>query len=47
MPEGHAKAPRILVIEDNAVTGQLIRSQLTSSGYETLKCERPETRPGK
>src|SRR6266853_129408 len=36
------KAPRILVIEDNAVTGQLIRSQLTSSGYETLKCERPE-----
>ena len=36
------KAPRILVIEDNAVTGQLIQSQLTSSGYETLKCERPE-----
>jgi PAS domain S-box-containing protein len=36
------KAPRILVIEDNAVTGQLIRSQLTSSGYETLKCEEPE-----
>jgi len=28
------KAPRILVIEDNAVTGQLIQSQLTSSGYE-------------
>src|SRR6267142_4686351 len=36
------KAPRILVIEDNAVTGQLIQSQLTSSGYETLRCERPE-----
>jgi PAS domain S-box-containing protein len=36
------KAPRILVIEDNAVTGQLIQSQLTSSGYETLKCEQPE-----
>ena len=36
------KAPRILVIEDNAVTGQLIQSQLTSSGYETLKCGRPE-----
>ena len=36
------KAPRILVIEDNAVTGQLIQSQLTSSGYETLKCARPE-----
>jgi signal transduction histidine kinase len=27
-----SKAPRILVIEDNAVTGQLIQSQLTSSG---------------
>jgi CheY-like chemotaxis protein len=36
------KAPRILVIEDNAVTGQLIQSQLTSSGYETLKCGQPE-----
>jgi PAS domain S-box-containing protein len=36
------KAPRILVIEDNAVTGQLIQSQLTSSGYETLKCAHPE-----
>jgi PAS domain S-box-containing protein len=36
------KAPRILVIEDNAATGQLIQSQLTSSGYETLKCSRPE-----
>src|SRR6267143_6162155 len=37
-----SKAPRILVIEDNAVTGQLIQSQLTSSGYEALKCERPQ-----
>jgi CheY-like chemotaxis protein/anti-sigma regulatory factor (Ser/Thr protein kinase) len=36
------KAPRILVIEDNAVTGQLIQSQLTSSGYETLRCAEPE-----
>jgi PAS domain S-box-containing protein len=36
------KAPRILVIEDNAATGQLIQSQLTSSGYETLKCSQPE-----
>jgi PAS domain S-box-containing protein len=36
------KAPRILVIEDNAVTGQLIQSQLTSSGYETLRCDKPE-----
>jgi PAS domain S-box-containing protein len=37
-----SKTPRILVIEDNAVTGQLIQSQLTSSGYEALKCGRPE-----
>ena len=36
------KAPRILVIEDNEATGQLIQSQLTSSGYETLKCAQPE-----
>jgi len=36
------KAPRILIIEDNAATGQLIQSQLTSSGYETLKCGQPE-----
>jgi PAS domain S-box-containing protein len=36
------QAPRILVIEDNAATGQLIQSQLTSSGYETLRCGQPE-----
>jgi signal transduction histidine kinase/CheY-like chemotaxis protein len=36
------KAPRILVIEDNAETGLLIQSQLTSSGYETMKCDQPE-----
>ncbi|MGC2467809.1 MAG: CHASE3 domain-containing protein [Candidatus Acidiferrum sp.] len=36
------KAPRILVIEDNPATGQLIQSQLTSSGYETLRCDQPE-----
>ena len=36
------KAPRILVIEDNPATGQLIQSQLASSGYETLKCSEPE-----
>ena len=36
------KAPRILVVEDNEATGQLIQSQLTSSGYETLKCGQPE-----
>src|SRR6266852_8205153 len=36
------KTPRILVIEDNAATGLLIQSQLTSSGYETLRCDQPE-----
>ena len=36
------KAPRILVVEDNAATGQLIQSQLTSSGYDTLRCDQPE-----
>ena len=36
------KAPRILIVENNAVTGQLIQSQLTSSGYETLRCDQPE-----
>jgi len=36
------KAPRILVIEDNAATAQLIQSQLASSGYETLRCGQPE-----
>jgi signal transduction histidine kinase/CheY-like chemotaxis protein len=36
------KVPRILVVEDNAATGQLIQSQLTSSGYETLRCDQPE-----
>jgi PAS domain S-box-containing protein len=35
-------APRILIVEDNAATGQLIQSQLTSSGYETLRCDKPE-----
>jgi len=37
-----AKAPLILVVEDNAATGQLIQSQLTSSGYNTLRCDQPE-----
>jgi signal transduction histidine kinase/DNA-binding response OmpR family regulator len=41
MPRAH-KAPRILVVEDNLATGQLIQSQLTSSGYETLRCGQPE-----
>jgi len=36
------KTPRILVVEDNVMTGQLIQSQLSSSGYETVKCDQPE-----
>ncbi len=36
------KTPQILIVEDNAATGQLIQSQLTSSGYETLRCDHPE-----
>jgi CheY-like chemotaxis protein/two-component sensor histidine kinase len=36
------KTPRSLIVEDNAATGQLIQSQLTSSGYETLRCDQPE-----
>jgi PAS domain S-box-containing protein len=37
-----AGAPRILIVEDNVATGQLIQSQLASSGYETLRCHQPE-----
>ena len=37
-----AGAPRVLIVEDNVATGQLIQSQLASSGYETLRCDRPE-----
>lgn len=36
------KTLRILVVEDDAVAGQLIQSQLSSSGYETLRCSQPE-----
>ncbi|MGH9699928.1 MAG: response regulator [Candidatus Acidiferrales bacterium] len=36
------RAPRILVIEDDTATGQLIQSQLTSSGYDAIRCDRPE-----
>ena len=31
-----------MVVEDNVVTGQLIQSQLASSGYETISCDKPE-----
>jgi two-component system, NarL family, sensor histidine kinase EvgS len=36
------RTPRIMVIEDNVATGQLIHSQLASSGYETIRCDKPE-----
>jgi PAS domain S-box-containing protein len=36
------KTPRILVVENDAATGQLIESQLAASGYETLRCDQPE-----
>jgi CheY-like chemotaxis protein len=36
------RTPRIMVVEDNVATGQLIQSQLASSGYETIRCDRPE-----
>ena len=36
------RTPRIMVVEDNVVTGQLIQSQLASSGYETIRCDKPE-----
>ena len=41
IPRAH-KAPRVLIVEDNTATGQLIQSQLNSSGYETLRCDQPE-----
>jgi len=35
-------APRILVIEDDAASAQLIHSQLTASGYEAICCQEPK-----
>lgn len=36
------RTPRIMVVEDNPATGQLIQTQLASSGYETIRCDKPE-----
>src|SRR6266404_6109907 len=36
------RTPPILFVNDNAATGQLIQSQLTSCGYVTLRCDQPE-----
>jgi CheY-like chemotaxis protein len=35
------RAPRIFVIEDDAASAHLIESQLSSSGYEAIRCEHP------
>jgi len=37
-----AVPPRILVIEDDRAAAQLIQSQLTSAGYESVVCDRPQ-----
>jgi signal transduction histidine kinase/DNA-binding response OmpR family regulator len=37
-----AGPPRILVIEDDRATAQLIESQLTSAGYEVMVCQEPQ-----
>jgi signal transduction histidine kinase/CheY-like chemotaxis protein/CHASE3 domain sensor protein len=36
------EAPRILVIEDDCNSAQLIQSYLVSSGYETTYCDQPQ-----
>jgi signal transduction histidine kinase/DNA-binding response OmpR family regulator len=36
------KAPKILIVEDDAMTVHLIESQLTSSGYQVVSCTQPE-----
>lgn len=36
------KPPKILIIEDDAVTVHLIESQLTSAGYQVASCDQPE-----
>ena len=35
-------APRILIVEDDAMTVQLSKSHLTSSGYEVMVCDEPQ-----
>ena len=36
-------APKVLVIEDDRATAQLIQSQLASAGYEVTLCDQPQT----
>jgi PAS domain S-box-containing protein len=41
-PRSSHQAPRILVIEDDAVSAQLIHSQLASCGYDAICCQDPQ-----
>lgn len=38
----HGEATKVLVIEDDRDSAQVIQSYLTSSGYESLSCEQPQ-----
>jgi PAS domain S-box-containing protein len=38
----HGEATKVLVIEDDHGSAQVIQSYLTSSGYESLSCEQPQ-----
>jgi two-component system sensor histidine kinase EvgS len=38
----HGEAPKVLVIEDDRDSAQVIQSYLTSSGYESLSCDQPQ-----
>jgi len=42
LPPGINVPPRVLAIEDNPLTGQLLKSQLAIAGYETTICGQPE-----
>jgi signal transduction histidine kinase/DNA-binding response OmpR family regulator len=41
--QGVAKTPKILIIEDDRMAAHLLESQLTSSGYEVVSCDQPES----
>ena len=38
-----AKTPKILIIEDDHMASHLLESQLTSSGYQVVSCDQPES----
>jgi len=41
LPGQSEEPPRVLVIEDDPVAGQLIQTHLTASGYEVVLCNEP------